>query len=241
MEKFKNLIKKESFYVVLFVCLLVITTVAIYTGGKKAKDVKQPPVANNTVDDKAEINGQLIPDADLVKKEGETKKEEASKKEETVNKEESVATAAKPSNEFINPVDKGVITRTFNIAPRIESEGKVANVYKGMDIEIPVGTEVKSATNGVVIAAKAGDSKIGNYVLVECSDGMKILYGNLDKDIKVKSGDKINQGTIMGKVGNSIKMNPKDRISKEYLLLHVEKNKEPINPTKIFKEIPIKK
>lgn len=241
MEKFKNLIKKESFYVVLFVCLLVITTVAIYTGGKKAKNVKQPPVANNTVDDKAEINGQLIPDADLVKKEEETKKEEASKKEETVNKEESVATAAKPSNEFINPVDKGVITRTFNIAPRIESEGKVANVYKGMDIEIPVGTEVKSATNGVVIAAKAGDSKIGNYVLVECSDGMKILYGNLDKDIKVKSGDKITQGTVMGKVGNSIKMNPKDRVSKEYLLLHVEKNKEPINPTKIFKEIPIKK
>lgn len=241
MEKFKNLIKKESFYVVLFVCLLVITTVAIYTGGKKAKDVKQPPVANNTVDDKAEINGQLIPDADLVKKEEETKKEEASKREETVNKEESVATAAKPSNEFINPVDKGVITRTFNIAPRIESEGKVANVYKGMDIEIPVGTEVKSATNGVVIAAKAGDSKIGNYVLVECSDRMKILYGNLDKDIKVKSGDKITQGTVMGKVGNSIKMNPKDRVSKEYLLLHVEKNKEPINPTKIFKEIPIKK
>lgn len=241
MEKFKNLIKKGSFYVVLFVCLLVITTVAIYTGGKKAKNVKQPPVANNTVDDKAEINGQLIPDADLVKKEEETKKEEASKKEETVNKEESVATAAKPSNEFINPVDKGVITRTFNIAPRIESEGKVANVYKGMDIEIPVGTEVKSATNGVVIAAKAGDSKIGNYVLVECSDGMKILYGNLDKDIKVKSGDKITQGTVMGKVGNSIKMNPKDRVSKEYLLLHVEKNKEPINPTKIFKEIPIKK
>lgn len=246
MEKFKNLIKKESFYVVLFVCLLVITTVAIYTGGKKAKDVKQPPVANNTVDEKAEINGQLIPDADLVKKEEEAKKEEdkkqeVTKKEEATNKEESVATAAKPSNGFINPVDKGVITRTFNIAPRIENEGKVANVYKGMDIEIPVGTDVKSATDGVVIAAKAGDSKIGNYVLVEYSDGIKILYGNLDKNIKVKSGDKITQGTVIGKVGNSIKMNPKDRVSKEYLLLHVEKNKEPINPTKIFKEIPIKK
>lgn len=245
MEKFKNLLKKESFYVVLFVCLLLITTVAIYTGGKKATKETQKPVANNTVpEDKSTTNNTLVPDAELVKKEEEktnTKEEENKEKNKASNEEGSVATSAKPTKEFINPVEKGLITRTFNIAPRLENDGKVANVYKGIDIEIPVGTEVKSATDGTILEAKSGDSKIGNYVLVEYTNGIKILYGNLDKNIKVKAGDKITQGTVIGKVGNSIKMNPKDRVSKEYLLLHVEKDKEPINPTKYFKEIAIKK
>lgn len=244
MEKFKNLLKKESFYVVLFVCLLLITTVAIYTGGKKATKETQKPVANNTVsDDKSSTNNTLVPDAELVKKEEEKEntKEEGNKKNEASNEEGSVATSAKPAKEFINPVEKGLITRTFNIAPRLENEGKVANVYKGIDIEVPVGTEVKSATDGTVLEAKSGDSKVGNYVLIECTNGIKILYGNLDKTIKVKAGDKITQGSVIGKVGNSIKMNPTDRVSKEYLLLHVEKDKEPINPTKYFKEIAIKK
>ena len=245
MEKFKNLLKKESFYVVLFVCLLLITTVAIYTGGKKATKETQKPVANNTVpEDKSTTNNTLVPDAELVKKEEEktnTKEEENKKKNKASNEEGSVATSAKPTKEFINPVEKGLITRTFNIAPRLENDGKVANVYKGIDIEIPVGTEVKSATDGTILEAKSGDSKIGNYVLVEYTNGIKILYGNLDKNIKVKAGDKITQGTVIGKVGSSIKMNPKDRVSKEYLLLHVEKDKEPINPTKYFKEIAIKK
>lgn len=244
MEKFKNLLKKESFYVVLFVCLLLITTVAIYTGGKKATKETQKPVANNTVpEDKSTTNNTLVPDAELVKKEEEktNTKEENKKQNKASNEEGSVATSAKPTKEFINPVEKGLITRTFNIAPRLENDGKVANVYKGIDIEIPVGTEVKSATDGTILEAKSGDSKIGNYVLVEYTNGIKILYGNLDKNIKVKAGDKITQGTVIGKVGNSIKMNPKDRVSKEYLLLHVEKDKEPINPTKYFKEIAIKK
>lgn len=244
MEKFKNLLKKESFYVVLFVCLLLITTVAIYTGGKKATKETQKPVANNTVpEDKSTTNNTLVPDAELVKKEEEktNTKEENKKQNKASNEEGSVATSAKPTKEFINPVEKGLITRTFNIAPRLENDGKVANVYKGIDIEIPVGTEVKSATDGTILEAKSGDSKIGNYVLVEYTNGIKILYGNLDKNIKAKAGDKITQGTVIGKVGNSIKMNPKDRVSKEYLLLHVEKDKEPINPTKYFKEIAIKK
>ncbi|WP_055071470.1 M23 family metallopeptidase [Clostridium massiliamazoniense] len=242
MEKFKNLLKRESFYVVLFVCLLLITTVAIYTGGKKATKETQKPVANNTVpEDKSTTNNTLVPDAELVKKEEEKVNAKEEKKNEASNEEGSVATSAKPTKEFINPVEKGLITRTFNIAPRLENDGKVANVYKGIDIEVPVGTEVKSATDGTVLEAKSGDSKIGNYVLVECANGVKILYGNLDKSIKVKAGDKITQGAVIGKVGNSIKMNPKDRVSKEYLLLHVEKDKEPINPTKYFKEIAIKK
>ncbi|MGL5616919.1 MAG: peptidoglycan DD-metalloendopeptidase family protein [Sarcina sp.] len=246
MEKFKNLLKRESFYVVLFICLLVVTAVAIYAGGKKANNETQKPVVQNTVGEetKAETNGQLIPDAELVNKEDKKEnKEEAkdNKTEETAKKDDSVATNAKPTKEFINPVEKGVVTRTFNIAPRIENDGQSANVYKGIDIEVAAGTEVKSATEGVVLEAKNGDSKVGNYVLVQCTSGMKILYGNLDKEIKVKSGDKVTQGALLGKVGTSIKMNPKDRVSKEYLLLHVEKNKEPLDPTKYFKEIPIKK
>ena len=52
-------------------------------------------------------------------------------------------------------------------------------------------------------------------------------------------GDEVTQGSILGKIGNTIQNNPSDRVSEEYLLFHMEKSKEPINPIEYINELKV--
>ena len=247
MENLINFLKKHSFYVILVGCLMVLGIVAIATGGNKAEDTTEKPVATNVENENKEASiKESIEGAELVQKDKkEEKKEEKVKKEEptkpTIKGNDSVATNAKPQSDIINPVKNGLVTRKFNIEPRLEKNGKVANVYKGIDIETTKGSEILAASDGEVIEAQSGDSREGNYIKVKHSNGLIIIYGNLETKLNVKAGDKVSQGTVLGKIGNSIKVNPSDRVSKDYLLLHVEKNQEPVDPLTIFKELKVKK
>lgn len=247
MEKLINFLKKHSFYVILAGCLVVLGVVAVATGGNKAEDATKKPVATNVEKDNKEASkgNEGIEGAELVqddkkeeKKNDKVKKEEATKT--TVKDEESVVTNAKPKSEIINPIKDGLVTRKFNIEPRLEKDGKVANVYKGIDIEAAKGSEVSAVADGEVIEAQSGDSREGNYVKVKHSNGLIVMYGNLETKLSVKAGDKVSQGTVLGKVGNSIKVNPTDRTSKDYLLLHVEKDQEPVDPLTILKDLKVK-
>lgn len=239
MEKFKNFLKRESFYVILTLCLIVLAGVAVVTGGKKAEDNVKKPVANNSVQEKE--TGKSLEGAELVKDDSKKDTEKKENKSEAKKEDDAVATNATPKSEYISPVKDGVVTRKFNIAPRVEKDGKSANVYKGIDIEAKKGSEVLAVADGEVIEARSGDSREGNFIKVKDSKGLIIMYGNLDLKLKVKKGDKVTQGTVLGTVGNSIKVNPSDRVSKEYLLLHVEKDKQAIDPLTVLKDLTVKK
>lgn len=246
MEKLINFFKKHSFYVILVGCLTILGIVAITTGSNKAEDITQKPVSTNVETENKEASiKEPIEGAELVKKEKTEEKKKDKEKEKksektTFKEDDSVATNAKPKSDMINPIKNGLVTRKFNIEPRLENNGKVANVYKGIDIEGTKGSDVLAISNGEVIEAQSGDSREGNYVKVKHSNGLIVVYGNLETKLNVKAGDKVSQGTVLGKIGNSIKVSPSDRISKDYLLLHVEKDKEPIDPLTIFKELKVK-
>ncbi|MGL4656692.1 MAG: peptidoglycan DD-metalloendopeptidase family protein [Sarcina sp.] len=247
MEKLINFLKKHSFYVILAGCLVVLGVVAIATGGNKAEESAKKPVATNVEkENKEATTKEPIEGAELVKddKKAEDKKDDKVKKEEpsktTVKDDDSVATNAKPKSEIINPIKDGLVTRKFNIEPRLEKDGKVANVYKGIDIEAAKGSDVLAIADGEVVEAQSGDSREGNYVKVKHSNGLIVMYANLETKLNVKAGDKVSQGAVLGKIGNSIKVSPKDRTSKDYLLLHVEKDKEPVDPLTIFKDLKVK-
>ncbi|WP_297520961.1 M23 family metallopeptidase [uncultured Clostridium sp.] len=245
MDKLINFLKKHSFYVILVGCLAVLGVVAVATGGNKAEESTKKPVATNVETEDAKTGNEIIEGAELVKEEAkEENKQEKAKEEEskktTVKEDDSVATNAKPKSEIINPIKDGLVTRKFNIEPRLEKDGKVANVYKGIDIEAIKGSDVLAIADGEIIEAQSGDSREGNYVKVKHSNGLIVMYGNLEAKLNVKVGDKVSQGAVLGKTGNSIKVSPADRKSKEYLLIHVEKDREPIDPLTIFKELKVK-
>ncbi|MGL5633679.1 MAG: peptidoglycan DD-metalloendopeptidase family protein [Sarcina sp.] len=240
MEKFKIFLRKHGFYIILSGCLIVLGVVAFATGGNRAEDQKKP-IASNAEESKPTEN-KVISDAELVDKDKKEEKKDTNNKgtANTEVKEDTVATNAKPKSEVTNPVKSGLVTRKMNLVGEIDSEGKSSVVHLGIDIEVTKGAEVLAVADGEVLEAENGPSKEGNYVKVKHDNGIIALYGNLDSKLAVKAGDKVKQGSTIGKVGNSVKQNPKGRISKDYLLFHIEKDSEPIDPLTIFKELKVK-
>ncbi|MDU7964832.1 MAG: M23 family metallopeptidase, partial [Clostridium perfringens] len=131
-------------------------------------------------------------------------------------------------------------TRLYNLEPRLNESGQSASVYKGIDIEAAEGTEVLAIGDGKVVEAGKGNSKEGCFVKIEHQNGIVGFYGNLDPEIKVKEGDNVKKGDSIGKIGKTIQSNPSDRVSENYLMFHMENSKEPVDPQKYLKDIPVK-
>ncbi|EGT3615307.1 M23 family metallopeptidase [Clostridium perfringens] len=251
-DKFKRFIKKDGFYVVLFVCLCLIATVGVVVANKNTNNTVDESMAENSIEnteDNSATTGNAFDDAELVEGKTEdtdnleepTSVEEKSEElnPEANNTNDSVATSNQ-NQSFIAPVKDGVITRGYNLEPRLNESGQSASVYKGIDIETAEGTEVLAIGDGKVVEAGKGNSKEGCFVKIEHQNGIVGFYGNLDPEIKVKDGDTVKKGDSIGKVGRTIQNSPSDRVSETYLMFHMENSKEPVDPQKYLKDIPVK-
>lgn len=75
-----------------------------------------------------------------------------------------------------------------------------AKVWGGMDIAQSANNPVYSTIEGVVDRAEF-DNALGGVIYLRSFDGQyKVAYLHLDNDLKVKSGDKVGRGTLLGKV-----------------------------------------
>jgi len=103
-----------------------------------------------------------------------------------------------------------------------------------IDFMVPKGTPVLSARGGKVVRIKQDSDKWGldkkflndaNYVTIKHEDGTYAEYLHLEKNkIKVKKGDSVSQGDLLGYVGLS------GAISEPHLHFHVFEliNEKPI-------------
>ncbi|HHV74777.1 MAG TPA: M23 family metallopeptidase [Thermoanaerobacterium sp.] len=75
--------------------------------------------------------------------------------------------------------------------------------HKGVDLKADLGTDVVAAMSGVVTKVY-NDSRLGNTV--EIKNGSYITrYSNLEDNVSVKVGQAVQQGSVIGKVGNTAK------------------------------------
>jgi len=74
--------------------------------------------------------------------------------------------------------------------------------HNGIDIYAPLGAEVYSVANGVVLDV-TNDLRYGYTVVIDHGNGIKSVYSNLDSGVAVKKGDNIKKGNIIAKVGDS--------------------------------------
>ncbi|RUM98692.1 LysM peptidoglycan-binding domain-containing protein [Pseudaminobacter arsenicus] len=94
----------------------------------------------------------------------------------------------------------------------------------GIDIQVPEGTPVKAAENGVVIYAGDGLKEFGNTVLVRHENGLVTVYGHAS-ELKVSRGDKVKRGQQIASSGMSgVADSPR-------LHFEVRKNSAPVDPT----------
>lgn len=99
---------------------------------------------------------------------------------------------------FIYPI-KGRLTSPFGY--RADPFTGRRSFHSGIDLAAPEGTPIKVVLDGRV--SEKGFSRVfGNYIIITHSGGYQSLYGHLSR-FKVKRGQYVTQGGIIGLVGNT--------------------------------------
>jgi murein DD-endopeptidase MepM/ murein hydrolase activator NlpD len=100
------------------------------------------------------------------------------------------------------PVTGRGILRDYSEAPVWFEPLRLYETHPGVDIEANSGEEVAAAADGTVSFA-GFDPQRGYMVEIRSVDGLTARYGNLSKDFRVSTGDRVRKGQPLGVVGAS--------------------------------------
>jgi murein DD-endopeptidase MepM/ murein hydrolase activator NlpD len=124
----------------------------------------------------------------------------------------------------IQPVTNKDLTRMASgYGMRTDPVYKVRKFHAGMDFTSPVGTEVYVTGDGVVDNVNFSYGGYGNEIIVNHGYGYRTRYAHLSK-FKVRPGQKVKRGDIIGLVGNTGKS------TGPHLHYEVLKNGDAVNP-----------
>ncbi|MEO1366575.1 MAG: M23 family metallopeptidase [Acidobacteriota bacterium] len=109
----------------------------------------------------------------------------------------------------ISPVRSADFVMTSPFGNRTSPFTKKLDFHAGIDLAAKIGTPVYAPADGVVAFAgryplrqSAGWWRYGNMVTLRHGDRFITVYGHLD-EVKVRGGQKVDQGTEIGTVGNT--------------------------------------
>lgn len=100
---------------------------------------------------------------------------------------------------FANPLDTIYITSKFYV--RRDYNKKQGRPHGGVDFRGKIGTPVKAIQDGVVVLAKKMYYE-GNFTILDHGNKIFSFYMHQD-EIKVKVGDKVKKGQVIGAVGST--------------------------------------
>jgi murein DD-endopeptidase MepM/ murein hydrolase activator NlpD len=110
---------------------------------------------------------------------------------------------------------------------RIDPIYKTSRMHWGIDFNAPIGTEVYATGDGKVIEVETNSWGYGKCIVIEHGYGFRTLYAHLSA-FKVKKGDKVKRGDLIGLVGSTGKS------TGPHLHYEVEKNGQKVNPIAYF-------
>ena len=209
MERFRTFLQNNGFYLVLVLCLLAIgATIALLALPKEE-----------------EKQAENVPESDPIVIVGQSNDERLS---EVLNRPKSTPTPVPTLPPLVTP--KPVVTLeptaeptakprtgTSKAAPPVAGEiifeyaiDKLLysvtldqwTTHPAVDIAAKEGTPVKCVFSGTVEQVKKDDA-LGYSVRVSHANGRATLYACLGEDVRVKVGDRVSAGDVIGTVGKS--------------------------------------
>ena len=98
---------------------------------------------------------------------------------------------------------KGAVIREFNVEA-LSPDPTMGDwrTHEGMDIAAEEGSEVLAIGAGRVKECYE-DGMMGTTVVVEHGDGVTSVYCGLAEELKIKAGDQVETGAVIGTVGNT--------------------------------------
>lgn len=128
----------------------------------------------------------------------------------------------------IQPVSNKELNRIASgFGYRIDPIYKIGKFHAGLDFTAPAGTPIYATGNGTIELAEYNPSGYGNHVWINHGYGYKTHYGHMIK-IKVKMGQKVKRGEVIGWVGSTGKS------TGPHCHYEVAKNGEKIDPIHYF-------
>jgi|GEM_PF-194925 len=211
-KKTTNFFKREGFYVVLFVCLCIVATIAVVTVKGNKSDMDGPPNVQHEEDlrlseghesKEIDINNALQVKDNNKKSEETIKVEEKNEKvSSTVESKDSAAVSKSVDTKFEKPVE-GSLVRQFTEETIFCDTLGTWRTRSGVDIKADLGQKVLAVSDGVVEKVDNDNTEFGRYMVIDHKNGLKTLYSNLEDDIQIKEGQKISKGQEIGKVGKT--------------------------------------
>lgn len=251
-SKFFN---KDSFYVILFICLCIVAVAAVVItrnsernlsnklGDSKLTEEKKTTQPNNepTLIEEKTKNG-TVPASNLPKQTSSNNPQNSTNNSSTKKSQQSSVVSFK-----LNKPLEGQIVKPFDdTKPLFNKTLNQWETHEGIDIEADLGTEVKAAADGKVLKIFKDDKIVntinktgfGVTVIVDHGNGYQTVYCNLAEDLKVKEGQKVTKGQVIGVVGDT---SVRESVAIEGSHLHfmlLKKNGSeyvPVDPQKFFK------
>ena len=226
--------KKEGFYVILFVCLCIVATVAVVTT-RTAKGIKhKEPVAQSGASKSKDVSLSKSSGKNQdVEYEGalRVKKETNSQISVPNGGAKSVPTSTAPEITYGKPAE-GTVSVPFSVDMITLNDGRsISN--GGINIVVTSQNgEVLAAADGVVETVGSSDKKgyrDSDVVIINHQNGIKTKYYNIKAGTNVKNNMKVTKGTV---IGNVIKTSDISNSSTFGSFLHFEvfKNNEVVDP-----------
>ncbi len=201
-----SFMKKQGFYIVLALCLLIVGAAVAVTALPQQNTDPTPTDAGSQAvesrqsdDDKLTVLKTPVPAATPTPPATPTPSTATPAPAPTSTQ---AATGSRPARKGSAPV-KGEILWNFAMEQLLYSRTLDQwTTHAGVDIAAEVGTEVLAVFSGTV-AAVYEDDALGQVVTIEHTNGRLSLYGNLDASVPVEEGQKVNEGDVIGLVGST--------------------------------------
>ena len=197
----KVFFKKNGFYIAIIVCVMAAAAISLGAVGK---------IMDNLTTDIPQGVSETDATGNEVEKKPEEDKPVPPAEEETPPAEEL---AESPAEETINaeplipiytmPVASGMPVKGFSGGELVKNETMNDwRTHDGIDIETTEGAEVYAVYSGEIL--RAGEDPLWGYVVeLKVDTGYTAVYANLTSDIRVKAGDRVSQGDLLGFVGTT--------------------------------------
>lgn len=231
-NKSSNFLKKEGFYVILFVCLCVVATVAAVTA-KNSLKLKNTPISQNKVaEQKNGSNTTNVAQEPSVEYENALQVKKNNRANISVPKNGATDVVATADTSFVKPVN-GTIARQFSAEPVYWDSTNSYRPNYGIDIKADIGEPVVAVLDGKVEKITS-TTENGVEIVIDHQNGIKTVYSNLDAKVKVTQGQTVKKGATIGAVGNTTLNSAYEKYG-DHLHFEVQKSKQSVDPLKYVK------
>lgn len=242
-NKALDFFKKEGFYVVLFICLCIVATVASITASNNKKltinqqaiQKEQANAGNVLKEQEKEYQGALQVKKDNLAKAKALKPVPNIQKVTTGNLTEPVSNSVNAT--FAKPVANGLLARAYSkdIDPVVWKTDGSYRTNLGIDIQAKIGESVVAVMDGTVkeVGTDVNGQK-GKMVVIDHGNGFITKYSNLEENILVKINDKVTKKQKIGVVGNTSLNSYKEDYG-SHLHFEVLQSSKNIDPAKYVK------